>query len=1064
MSPGHYTEDSLVEQPAIQLFAELGWETLSAADEVLGSASPSDETTSHSTKPASGQVVDYPQPSPARGEGVCLGRETKSEVVLASRLRHVLTRLNPSLPPEAISAAVDELSRDRSAMTPAAANRELWALLRDGVKVSVPDGLKGGQKVERVRVVDWDNPAANDFLLVSQMTVVGQLYTCRPDLIGFVNGMPWVVIELKKPGVPARQAFDGNLTSYKHAQNGAPALFWSNAFLIASNGTDSRVGSLTADWERFFEWKRIEREDEPRRVSLEVMLRGLCEPSRLLDMAENYTLFSEHKSGLTKIIGQNHQFIGVNNAIRAMLKAREEGHGRGGVFWQTQGSGKSFSMVFFAQKVLRKIPGNWTFVIVTDRVELDEQIAKTFAACGAVSDAQASHAQSGAQLRELLSGNNRYVFTLIHKFQTAEVLCDRRDVIVLTDEAHRSQYDTLALNMRAALPNAMFVAFTGTPLIAGEERTREVFGDYVSIYDFQQSVEDGATVPLFYENRTPELHLDNPDLNDDIYDLIESAELSDEAEKKLERELGRQYHLITRDDRLDTVAQDIVKHFLGRGFQGKAMVVSIDKATALRMYDKVRQYWPLPHPNPLPGGEGADIDMAVVVSPGQNEIEQMAKLGIDIVPHRKRINDEKLDERFKDPNDPLRLVFVCAMWLTGFDAPSCSTIYLDKPMRNHTLMQTIARANRVYPGKLSGLIVDYANVFASLEKALAIYGQGGSGEMPVRDKQALADELRYAVNDANVYCLEHGVALAEIENMPTANFSQAGAIQTAADRLMAPEMIKRDFLALEALVSSLYRAVKPDPVAIEFSQRCGCLAAIAECIRTVTDPPDIAHIMQGIQDLLDESIAAEPFKIRQPTPGYGQIDLSKINFEALRKRFENKKPTNTDVERLKAAVRAQLERMVRLNPTRADYLQKFQELIEGYNSGSRNIEEIFRELLALSLILTDEQTRHVRENLSEEELTILDILTRPAPELTTEEREEVKKVAHHLLEKLRKLLVLGWRQKISTRARVKIEIENALDEGLPRAYSKELYAEKCSAVFEHVYQSYQGEGQSVYAA
>ena len=1017
-----YTEDSLVEQPAIQLFAELGWETLSASDEVMG---------------ASGT----------------LGRETKSEVVLAVRLRNVLGRLNPSLPPEAISAAVDELSRDRSAMLPTAANRELWALMRDGVKVSVPDLVRGGQKDERVRVVDWDNPAANDFLLVSQMTIVGQLYTCRPDLIGFVNGLPWVVIELKKPGVPARQAFDGNLTSYKHAQNGVPALFWSNALLIASNGTDSRVGSLTADWERFFEWKRIESEDEPRRVSLEVMLRGLCDPTRLLDIVENYTLFSEHKSGLTKIIGQNHQFIGVNNATRAMLKAREEGHGRGGVYWQTQGSGKSFSMVFFAQKVLRKIPGNWTFVIVTDRVELDDQIAKTFAACGAVSDAQISHAQSGAQLRELLSGNNRYVFTLIHKFQVAEVLCDRRDVIVLTDEAHRSQYDTLAMNMRAALPNAMFVAFTGTPLIAGEERTREVFGDYVSIYDFQQSVEDGATVPLFYENRTPELHLDNPDLNDDIYELIENADLSEEAEKKLERELGRQYHLITRDDRLDTVAQDIVKHFLGRGFQGKAMVVCIDKATALRMYDKVRKYWP----------KDDKTDMAVVVSPGQNEIEQMAALGINIVPHRKRMNEEKLDEKFKDTNDPLRLVFVCAMWLTGFDAPSCSTVYLDKPMRNHSLMQTIARANRVFPGKQSGLIVDYANVFSSLEKALAIYGKGSGGAMPVRDKKALADELRYAVNDANMFCLEHGIALVEIEAMPTAYFTQAGAIQVAADRLMAPETIKRDFLALEALVSSLYRAVKPDPVAIEFAQRCGCLAAIAECIRTVSDPPDISHIMQGIQDLLDESIAAEPFKIRQTTSAYGQIDLSKINFEALRKRFENKKPSNTDVERLKAAVRAQLERMMRLNPTRADYLAKFQELIEGYNSGSRNIEEIFKELLALSQVLTEEQTRHVREHLSEEELTIFDILTRPAPDLNTEEREEVKRVAHHLLEKLNKLLVLGWRQKISTRARVKIEIENALDEGLPRAYTKELYETKCLAVFEHVYQSYQGEGKSVYA-
>ena len=466
----------------------------------------------------------------------------------------------------------------------------MYLLLKEGIKVSVPDKERGGQKTERLRVIDWEHPANNDFLLVSQFSVTGALYTCRPDLVGFVNGLPLVVIELKKPGVPARAAFDENLTHYKQQ---IPSLFWFNALLIASNGTDSRVGSLTADWERFFEWKRIEREDEPRRVSLEVMIRGTCDRARLLDLVENFTLFSEHKAGLVKIIGQNHQFLGVNNAIASMLAARKLGHGRGGVFWQTQGSGKSFSMVFFAQKVLRKVAGNWTFVVVTDRVELDDQIAKTFKATGAVSEAEGDqcHAASGAHLRELLRGNHRYVFTLIHKFQTPEMLCDRPDVIVLTDEAHRSQYDTLALNMRAALPKALFLAFTGTPLIAGEERTKDVFGDYVSIYDFQQSVEDGATVPLFYENRTPELQLVNPDLNEDIYNLIEAAELDPEQEAKLERELGRQYHILTRDDRLETVAKDIVRHFLGRGFVGKAMVVSIDKATALKMHDKVRKYW-----------------------------------------------------------------------------------------------------------------------------------------------------------------------------------------------------------------------------------------------------------------------------------------------------------------------------------------------------------------------------------------------------------------------------------------------------------------------------------------
>lgn len=477
--PHAYTEDQLVEQPAIGLFAELGWQTVSASEETFGA-------------------------------GGTLGRDAKGDVVLAPRLRAALERLNPALPSEAISAALDELTRDRSVMLLAAANREVYLLLREGIKVSIPDRERGGQKTERLRVIDWENPAENDFLLVSQFSVTGSLYTCRPDLVGFVNGLPLLVIELKKPGVPARAAFDENLTHYKEQ---IPALFWFNALLIASNGTDSRVGSFTADWERFFEWKRIEREDEPRRVALEVMIRGTCDKVRLLDLVENFTLFSEHKAGLVKIIGQNHQFLGVNNTIASMLAARKSGHGRGGVFWQTQGSGKSFSMVFFAQKVLRKVPGNWTFVIVTDRVELDDQIAKTFKASGAVSEAEGDecHAVSGSHLRALLRGNHRYVFTLIQKFQSPELLCDRSDVIVLTDEAHRSQYDTLALNMRAALPKAMFLAFTGTPLIAGEERTKDVFGDYVSIYDFQQSVQDGATVPLFYENRTPELQLVNPD-------------------------------------------------------------------------------------------------------------------------------------------------------------------------------------------------------------------------------------------------------------------------------------------------------------------------------------------------------------------------------------------------------------------------------------------------------------------------------------------------------------------------------------------------------------------------
>jgi len=1063
MSPHAYTEDQLVEQPAIGLFTALGWQTVSAIEETFGA-------------------------------GGTLGRETKGEVVLVSRLRAALAKFNSTLPPEAISSAVDELTRDRSAMSLEAANREVYRLLKEGIAVSVPDREQGGQKIERLRVVDWEQPENNDFLLVSQFSVVGNLYTCRPDLVGFVNGLPWVVIELKKPGVTARAAFDENLTHYKQQ---IPGLFWYNALLIASNGTDSRVGSLTADWGRWVEWKRIEREDEPRRVSLEVMLRGTCESTRLLDLVENFTLFSEHKAGLVKIFAQNHQYLGVNNAIASMLEARKLGHGRGGVFWQTQGSGKSFSMVFFAQKVLRKLTGNWTFVVVTDRVELDDQIAKTFKAVGAVSDAEGNecHAASGAHLRELLRGNHRYVFTLIHKFQTPELLCDRSDVIVLTDEAHRSQYDTLALNMRAALPKAMFLAFTGTPLIAGEERTKEVFGDYVSIYDFQQSIEDGATVPLFYENRTPELQLVNPDLNEDIYRLIEDADLDTDQEAKLEKTLGRQYHLITRDDRLETVAKDIVRHFLGRGFVGKAMVVSIDKATALRMYNKVKAHWTaeteqaqreLGELTYQPrGGESTpeqarrdlrmaefkqrlevltSTDMAVIVSPGQNEIDQMRKLGLDIEPHRRRMIESQpgLDEKFKDTNDPLRLVFVCAMWLTGFDAPSCSTVYLDKPMRNHTLMQTIARANRVFPGKHSGVIVDYANVFASLEKALAIYGAGKDGKSPVKDKHQLVEELRIAVADAMAFCVAHGVELAEIEAEVAGGLERLQRIEDAMNVLISPDPLRRDFFGHERLVSTLYRAVKPDPSALEFSGRVACLSTLGEAIRArlYPNPPDISEIMGQIGGLLDESITGHAIRDSGPPA----LDLSKINFEALAQRFKASKHKNTELEVLKAAIRAQVDKMIQLNRTRADFAEKFESLIESYNAGSRNIEELFDELVKLSNSLSDEQERHVRENMSEEELVIFDILTRPAPELSSEERAEVKKAARQLLTRLKALLVLNWRQKAAARSQLKLAIEDTLDSGLPRAYTPDMYRQKCLAVFEHVYESYPERNVGVYSA
>jgi len=417
-------------------------------------------------------------------------------------------------------------------------------------------------------------------------------------------------------------------------------------------------------------------------------------------------------------------------------------------------------------------------------------------------------------------------------------------------------------------------------------------------------------------------------------------------------------------------------------------------------------------------------------------------------------------EKFKDTTDPLRLVFVCAMWLTGFDAPSCSTVYLDKPMRNHTLMQTSARANRVFPGKHSGVIVDYANVVASLEKALAIYGAGKGGTNPVEDKAQLVAALREAITAATAFCASHGVDLAALEALPLGGMERLSAIEDAIDALIGPDVVRRAFFGHEKFVGTLYRAVKPDPAAIEFSVRAAGIAMLAGAIRAKLspNPPDIATILTQIGELLDDSITG--LRIREGGPP--AMDLSKINFEALAERFKQSRHKNTDLEALKAAIAAKLEKLVRLNRTRADFAEKFEALIESYNNGSRTIVQLFEELLKLSNSLDDEQERHVREHLSEEELVIFDILTRPAPVLTTAERDEVKKVARELLTRLKDLLVLNWRQKSAARSTLKLAIEDALDT-LPAAYDRPLYSQKCTALFEHVYESYPERNAGVYA-
>jgi len=1188
-----YSESILIEQPAIALFTELGWQSANCFHETYSPNST-------------------------------LGRETPAEVVLVQRLRSALERLNPDLPSEAIAQAIEKLTSDRSAMSAAQANREVYHLLKNGVPVDFRDGNDNdAEQSAKVRVIDWNESANNDFFLASQFWVTGEIYKRRADLVGFVNGLPLILVELKATHRRLEHAYHGNLRDYKNA---IPQLFWYNAFIILSNGSQSRLGSMTAEWEHFAEWKKINSEGEQGIVSLETMLRGTCQPLRLLDLVENFTLFSEARSGLVKLMAKNHQYLGVNQALAAARNIREN-QGRLGVFWHTQGSGKSYSMVFFSQKILRTVPGNWTFLVITDRDDLDGQIYKNFANAGAVSEPENRvRARNGEHLKQLLQEDHRYVFTLIQKFRTPspqpspkgrgstshyrggyhfsglverarelrqkqtpaeeiawELLRDRRfrglkfrrqhqignyitdfychecrlvieldggihatpeqaahdqkrdaylrglgntvlrfpnsvvlndptsflkqidtslpsptgrgaggegwiypmlserdDIIVITDEAHRSQYDTFALNMRNALPNAAFIGFTGTPLMVGEEKTREVFGDYVSIYNFKQSIDDGATVPLYYENRIPELQLTNENLNTEMEELLEDAELDEAQEQKLEREFAREYHLITRDDRLEKIAEDLVAHFAGRGQRGKAMVVSIDKATAVKMYDKVQKYWQrylkrLRTELKLAMGERERelqemiaymeaSDMAVVVSQAQNEVEEMKKKGVDIAPHRKRMVDEDFETKFKDANDPLHVVFVCAMWMTGFDVPSCSTIYLDKPMRNHTLMQTIARANRVFGEKLNGLIVDYVGVFRNLQKALAIYGSaaGGGineGDTPVKDKSVLVAQMKEAIAATTSFCAECGVDLSNLQAAP--GFERVKLLDDAVESILVNDDSKKKYLALAGNVAKIYKAILPDPTANEFGPIKALIAVIAAKIRALNEEADISEVMAGVDKLLDRSVATESYRIRE-TPNRG-INLSRIDFAALKASFA-KGYKRIEAEKLKAAIHRKLQEMILLNKTRMNFLEKFQQMIDEYNFGSSNVEMFFTKLLAFAQELDAEQKRGIAAKLNREELAVFDLLTRPAIKLNQKEEQRVKKVAKELLQTLqREKLVIDWRKRQQSRAAVRLTIEEILEKLPPRRFPLELYQQKCDVVYQHVYDSYYGLGRSVYS-
>lgn len=1067
-----YSEDNLIEQTAIDLFFnQLGWDTLLAYNKE------------------------------GFGEGSTLGRLNKKEVVLKQLFFEKLKEFNPNLPEQAYSQAYEKLIEESITKSLAEINYEKHQLLRNGIPVDFINEKGEQVKNKTLKVFDFDNADNNNFLAVRQLWIQGKSNReRRPDIIGFVNGIPLLFIELKAAHRKLENAYNDNFTDYKDV---IPKLFYYNAFVMLSNGIESRIGSVTGKYQHFHEWKRITEEDEGI-VALDRIIVGVCEKKRFLDLFENFILFDNSLGKVVKLIARNHQFIGVNKAIENIQhkeqlyklgKINLEEKQKLGVFWHTQGSGKSYSMVFFCQKIHHKFTGSYTFLIVTDRNELDTQIYGTFSGVGAVPQVKAGakdslKANSGKHLRELLSSEHRYLFTLIHKFNFEEEITKRDNIIVISDEAHRTQGGNLAMNLRNALPNASFIGFTGTPLFKDDEITKRIFGDYVSRYDFKRSVDDGATVPLYYENRGEYLGLKNPVINEQIRAVIdaESEDLDSDQRSRVEQLFAREYPILTAKKRLDAIAKDAVWHFCNRGYKGKGMFIALDKLTAVRMYDLITEHWKKyveQLEKEVSKGKYGDqelleksrelqwikeTEICVVVSSEQNEIQKFQKWELDIEPHREQMNTQDLETRFKEEDDPFRFVIVCAMWITGFDVPTLSTLYIDKPLKSHTLMQAIARANRISEGKNNGLIVDYIETYTALLDALAIYGSGGDEngggekpEPPVKLKEELIKQLEEAIESTETFLLEE--VNYDLQELIKANgLHKLAAMEEAVNAVYTNDETKRKFQILAREVFKKYKALQPDKILNQYAPRKNAIDVIYTAIEENVESADVTDIMKKIQAVVDASIEN---MVAEPSPNEEKIiDLSGLDFELLEKYFLKSKNKNSVVQSLKDKIEKQLKQMVERNPLTVDYYKRYQEIIEEYNRGKDEvvIKETFRKLIELVNSYSEEEADTKREGLTDEQKAIFDIL-RQGKKLEQNEKAEIKKISVELLAELKKekLRVDQWADKSATAAAVFNYVNKTLFEVLPYpTYQTEDIDLRTNLVYEHLKHQYFGGGISIY--
>ena len=1044
--PHDYSEDHLIQRSTAEfLEKELGWKSVYAFDQE------------------------------SLGENGTLGRADYHEVLLIRHFRKALKSLNPWLTDEQLQECVERMTERMSSQTLMQINEQKYQLIRDGIPVTRTKP-NGETEEVKAKVIDFHSPEKNEFLCVREMWVYGSLYHRRADIVGFVNGIPLLFVELKNHDVEVEDAFNQNYRDYLDT---IPKLFYYNAFVMFSNGLEARVGTIDSKWEFFHEWKRLKEEDAGN-IELPTMLRGICQKENFLDLLENFILY-DHSGGTTaKIMARNHQYLGVNQAVEKYSN-RELLNGKLGVFWHTQGSGKSYSMLFLSQKIRRKFEGSPTIVILTDRDELNKQISDTFENCGLLGNVKAKKfiASSGDDLKAKLKGNPSFIFSLIQKFNDpkATPIYPDHDIIVMSDEAHRTQNGIFADNLMHLLPTANRIGFTGTPLLKNDHITERTFGGYVSIYDFKRAVEDKATVPLYYENRGEKLQeLKNPEINEEIAAALEQAGDLDASQlTKLEREFAKEVHLLTAKKRLRIVAQDFVRHYSDLWTSGKAMFVCYNKVTCVQMYNYAQEYWQREIKLLEQAIEKCksqqevqemrrklewmrETEMAVVVSQEQNEIQTFQKWGLDILPHREKMEKRELDKEFKDADSKFRIVFVCAMWLTGFDVKTLSCLYIDKPMKAHTLMQTIARANRVAEGKTNGLVIDYIGIVKALRQALADYtanpqGHGG-GNDPTVNKEELIKQVYEVIAAAAAFLEEHDFELDILINAE--NFWKLSLLKEAANAMCETLEIRKTYCTFATTLLKLWKYLDREDITSEMKQRKDAIEAIYKELQKKRKHADITDLSVAISEIINDHIEMEVTRAEEESPSR-RFDISGINFNLLRREFARSREKNLIMKDIQELLQERIAQMLAQNPSRINFYEKYQEIIQDYNDEQNRvtIEKTFEELMKLSDELTEEERRYVREGFeNDEQLSLFDVLMKD--NLTKEDIRKLKKVSVELLEKIKQLLATMDHpfDKPETRSIIDNTIRDTLWEGLPDSYPIESIPLYRTAVYNYVYQQY----------